>query len=167
VFITVAAVSLFGRALLSAFGRAIPALPGPSGYHILKTIPLPGTEGWDYLTMDSASRILYISRENHIDAVNVDTGMIVDKVTGLEGTNGLLPVPELRRGNLDDEPRRPAFPVCCSCIRLRLKGSGIARGPAMNISAPFFKRRVATSAGSMAASIRRVGVPASSAGSVA
>lgn len=79
------------------------AAPGPSGYHIVKTIPLPGTEGWDYLTMDSAARILYISRENHIDAVNVDTGAIVGKLTGLGGTNGLLPVPELGRGFVTNE----------------------------------------------------------------
>jgi DNA-binding beta-propeller fold protein YncE len=79
--------------------------PGRSGYHILKTIHLPGTEGWDYLTMDSAARILYISRENRIDAVNVDTGMIVGKVTGLDGTNGLLPVPELGRGFATNEDK--------------------------------------------------------------
>src|ERR1700747_2891531 len=76
--------------LLAGFSWAIPASPGPSGYHILKTIHLLGTEGWDYLTMDSDARILYISRENHIDAVNVDTGAIVGKVTGLGGTNGLV-----------------------------------------------------------------------------
>jgi DNA-binding beta-propeller fold protein YncE len=91
--------------LLVGFGWATPALPGPSGYHILKTIQLPGTEGWDYLTMDSAARILYISRENHIDAVNVDTGAVVGKVTGLGGTNGLLPVPELGRGFATSEEK--------------------------------------------------------------
>ena len=97
VFALVAVVSLV------AFRCATLASPGPSGYHILKTIHLPGTEGWDYLTMDSAARILYISRENHIDAVNVDTGEIVGKVSGLAGTNGLLPVPELGRGFVTNE----------------------------------------------------------------
>jgi DNA-binding beta-propeller fold protein YncE len=105
VLITVATMSLVVCVLLNGSGWAIPGLPGPSGYHILKTIHLPGTEGWDYLTMDSAARILYISRENHIDAVNVDTGMIVGKVTGLEGTNGLLPVPELGRGFATNEDK--------------------------------------------------------------
>jgi len=91
--------------LLAGIYWLILASPGPSGYHIVKTIHLPGTEGWDYLTMDSAARILYISRENHIDAVNVDTGMLVGKVTGLEGTNGLLPVPELGRGFATSEDK--------------------------------------------------------------
>jgi len=99
----IAALGLVVSGLLAGFSWAILAAPGSSGYHILKTIHLPGTEGWDYLTMDSDARILYISRENHIDAVNVDTGATVGKVTGLGGTNGLLPVPELGRGFVTNE----------------------------------------------------------------
>lgn len=91
--------------LLAGLAPVVPAIPGTSGYHIVKTIPVAGTEGWDYLTMDSDARILYISRENHIDAMNVDTGMVVGKVTGLEGTNGLLPVPELGRGFATNEDK--------------------------------------------------------------
>jgi len=103
--IAVASICLVIFLPLARLGWAIPAPPGPSGYHILKTIHLPGTEGWDYLTMDSDARTLYISRENHIDAVNIDTGNIVGKVTGLEGTNGLLPVPELGRGFATNEDK--------------------------------------------------------------
>src|SRR5437879_10154110 len=103
--LTAASIGLVVCVLLAGFSWAILASPGPSGYHILNTIHLPGTEGWDYLTMDSAARILYISRENHIDAVNVDTGAIVGKVTGLDGTNGLLPVPELGRGFATNEEK--------------------------------------------------------------
>ena len=102
---TAASIGLVVCVLLAGLGWAILASPGPSGYHILKTIHLPGTEGWDYLTLDSAARILYISRENHIDAVNIDTGNIMGKVTGLQGTNGLLPVPELGRGFATNEDK--------------------------------------------------------------
>jgi hypothetical protein len=38
----------------------ISAAAGSSGYKILKTIHVPGTEGWDYVTMDSDARRLYI-----------------------------------------------------------------------------------------------------------
>ena len=91
--------------LAAGLARPLPAAPESSGYHIIKKIQLPGTEGWDYLTMDSDARILYISRENHIDAVNIDTGSIVGKVTGVDGTNGLLPVPELGRGFVTNEDK--------------------------------------------------------------
>ncbi len=93
-----ASLSLAGALLLAGLAVAIPAAPGPSGYHILKTITVGGTEGWDYVTMDSAARLLYVGRGNHIDVVNVDSGTVVGKVSGLSGTSGLLPVPELGRG---------------------------------------------------------------------
>ena len=82
----------------AGFALAIPVAPGPSGYHIVKTIPVGGTEGWDYVTMDSAARRLYVGRGNHIDIVNVDSGTVVGKIPGLSGTSGMLPVPELGRG---------------------------------------------------------------------
>ena len=104
-FISLAALGLAVSLLFAGFARALSPTPDSSGYHIIKKIPLPGTEGWDYLTMDSDARTLYISREDRIDAVNVDTGNIVGKVTGLEGTNGLLPVPELGRGFATSEDK--------------------------------------------------------------
>ena len=36
--------------------------PGPSGYHLLKTIPLGGEGFWDYIIFDSPTRRLFISR---------------------------------------------------------------------------------------------------------
>jgi DNA-binding beta-propeller fold protein YncE len=108
---SVAVYSLMISIFLTGLCWAMLASPGPSGYHILKTIHLPGTEGWDYLTMDSEARILYISRENRIDAVNVDTGAIVGKLTALDGTNGLLPVLELGRGFATNEDKSEAVIV--------------------------------------------------------
>ena len=105
---TAASLSLALVFFVGGFASAIPAAPG---YHVIKTIPVGGTEGWDYLTMDSAARILYVSRQNHIVAVNVDTGAIVGKVTGLGGTNGLLPVPELGRGFVTNEDTSEVFIV--------------------------------------------------------
>jgi DNA-binding beta-propeller fold protein YncE len=96
--ITGATLALAISLLLAGFARAIPPAPEGSGYHIVKKIVTGGTEGWDYITMDSDARLAYIGRENHVDVVNVDSGTVVGKVTGLEGTSGLLPVPEFGRG---------------------------------------------------------------------
>jgi DNA-binding beta-propeller fold protein YncE len=98
VFITGATLSLAVSLLLAGFARAIPPAPDAPGYHIVKKIVTGGTEGWDYITMDSDARLAYIGREDHVDVVNVDSGTVVGKVTGLEGTSGLLPIPEFGRG---------------------------------------------------------------------
>jgi len=91
-------IALLMLAFMLIPGRVAIAAPGASGYHIVKTIPVGGTEGWDYVTVDSVARRLYVGRENHVDVVNVDSGAVVGKVTGLSGTSGLLPVPEIGRG---------------------------------------------------------------------
>ena len=79
-----------------------PQQPGPSGYHLLRTIPVGGTEGWDYVTMDSDSRRLYIGRVDHIDVVDVDAGTVVGKVTGLSHVHGMVLAPDLGRGFTSD-----------------------------------------------------------------
>src|ERR1700739_504768 len=99
--LTSIACATLGLAIAFLAAGSVPALPaGPdtSGYRIVKKITTGGTEGWDYITMDSEARLAYIGRENHVDVVNVDTGKVVGKVAGLEGTSGLLPVPEFNRG---------------------------------------------------------------------
>ena len=74
----------------------------PSHYHLLKTIAVGGTEGWDYVTMDSDARRLYIGRADHIDVVDVDTGALAGKVTGLSHVHGIVLAPDLGRGFTSD-----------------------------------------------------------------
>lgn len=85
-----------------AFAQDAPSQPGPSGYHLLKTIAVGGTEGWDYVTMDSSSRRLYIGRDDHIDVVDVDAGTVVGRVPGLAHTHGMVLAPEFGRGYTSD-----------------------------------------------------------------
>jgi len=46
---------------------------GPSGYHLLKKIALGGEGGWDYLTFDSPTRRLFISRQSKVIVLDVDS----------------------------------------------------------------------------------------------
>jgi DNA-binding beta-propeller fold protein YncE len=88
-----------GRAGLA---QDTPKQPGLSGYHLVKTITVGGTEGWDYVTMESASRRLYIGRDDHIDVVDVDAGTVVGKIDGLSHTHGMVLAPEFGRGYTSD-----------------------------------------------------------------
>jgi DNA-binding beta-propeller fold protein YncE len=73
-----------------------------SGYHLLKVISIGGTEGWDYVTMDSVARRLYIGRDDHIEVVDVDAGTVVGTISGLAHTHGLVLAPDLGRGFTSD-----------------------------------------------------------------
>ena len=88
--------------ILAGAAWTISAMPGPSGYHVLKTITVGGPQGWDYMTMDSAARRLYIGRGDHIDVVDVDSEAVVGRVTGLSETHGMIPAPDVGRGFTTD-----------------------------------------------------------------
>ena len=58
--------------LLAATGWA-----AATGYHLLKEIKVGGDGGWDYLTVDSAARRLYVSHATHVAVVDMDGGKVV------------------------------------------------------------------------------------------
>ena len=71
---------------------------GPSGYHLLKKIPLGGEGFWDYLTFDSPTRRLFISRATKVIVLDVDSGKVVGEIPNTEGVHGIALAPELGRG---------------------------------------------------------------------
>lgn len=80
------------------FSRAgIPA-PGPSGYHVIKTVSIPGDEGWDYLLVDSDARRVYISHASHTVVMNADTYAIEGDIPDTQGVHGIALAPDLGRG---------------------------------------------------------------------
>jgi YVTN family beta-propeller protein len=72
--------------------------PGPSGYRMLKKVPLDGEEGWDYLSLDSAGRRLYISRDTRVLVFDLATEAVLGDIRGMNGVHGIAIAPELGRG---------------------------------------------------------------------
>ncbi|HEV2386526.1 MAG TPA: hypothetical protein VGS20_04650 [Candidatus Acidoferrales bacterium] len=78
------------------------AAPGPSGYHLLKTIPLPGDTFWDYVKFQPSTRRLFVSHGTHVVVVDVDTGKVVGDIGGMEAIHGIVLAPEFHRGFVTD-----------------------------------------------------------------
>jgi DNA-binding beta-propeller fold protein YncE len=74
------------------------AVAADSGYHVVKTYTLGGEGGWDYLTLDSASRRLYISRATHVVVIDADSGKPVGDIPDTPGVHGIALAPEFGRG---------------------------------------------------------------------
>ena len=86
-------------ALLSGLFIALLAVSAVAAdYHLINTYKLGGEGGWDYLTIDSSSRRLYISRATHVMVINVDTGKSVGDIPDTPGVHGIALAPELGRG---------------------------------------------------------------------
>ena len=75
---------------------AAPSLFG--GYHIVKTIPVPGDGSKDYLTVDEGARRLYVSHGTQVNVIDLDSEQVVGAVRDLEGVHGIAVAPKLGRG---------------------------------------------------------------------
>jgi hypothetical protein len=61
-------------------------------------IAVGGEGGWDYLTVDSEARRLYVSRGNRVTVLNLDTEAVVGELADTPGVHGIAVVPELGKG---------------------------------------------------------------------
>lgn len=75
---------------------------GASGYHLLKTITVPGDTGWDYLKYQPSTSRLFITRGDHVAVVNVKTGKVVGDIPGMKRNHGVVLAPEFNRGFVTD-----------------------------------------------------------------
>ena len=68
------------------------------GYHIIKKIQIGGEGGWDYLSIDSEARRLYVSRSTHVIVIDIDADKIVGDIPDMPGVHGIAIAPDLGRG---------------------------------------------------------------------
>lgn len=71
---------------------------GGSGYHVLITYKVGGAGKWDYLTMDSNARRLYIARGTHVMVLDPDSGNRIGDIQNTPGVHGIALAPELGLG---------------------------------------------------------------------
>src|SRR5262245_16962902 len=82
-----------GGVLSAAF-----VLSAATGYHVVGEIKVGGEGGWDYLTVDSAARRLYVSHATHVVVVDLDANKVVGDIPDTPGVHGIAIAPELNRG---------------------------------------------------------------------
>jgi len=67
-------------------------------YHVGKKIEIGGDGGWDYVTVDSGSRRVYVAHATEVDVIDADSGALIGKITELKGVHGVAIAPEFSRG---------------------------------------------------------------------
>jgi len=96
-FSTVAAILVTaGCVSLTDSAKALP--PGPSGYQVVKTIPVGGQGRWDYCVVDTAARRLYVSHGSHVVVLDTDSDKIVGDIPHTLGVHGIALATDLGRG---------------------------------------------------------------------
>ena len=92
----VSSLFLFSRISIHA------APPQHSSYHIIRKAVLGGDGGWDYLTVDSEARRIYISRGTHVIVVDENSLKQIGDIPNTKGVHGIALAKDLGKGFISD-----------------------------------------------------------------
>lgn len=89
-----------------ALGALGLASPPENSYHLLKKIPLAaapgGGEYFDYITVDSDARRVYVSHGTEVVVLDADKWSVVGTIGGLQRCHGVALVKDLNKGFITD-----------------------------------------------------------------
>ena len=88
---------MISSALIIAMIALIPMQEG-TGYKVITRYPVPGNGGFDYVTIDSAARRLYLSHGTQVDVIDADNGKLVGTIADTPGVHGIAIAPEFKHG---------------------------------------------------------------------
>jgi DNA-binding beta-propeller fold protein YncE len=71
---------------------------GGTGYKLETRYPVPGNGGFDYVTIDSDARRLYLSHGTQVDVVDADNGKLIGTIADTPGVHGVAIAPEFKHG---------------------------------------------------------------------
>jgi DNA-binding beta-propeller fold protein YncE len=67
-------------------------------YRLIATIKVGGEGGWDYASVDSAARRLYVTHGSKVIVIDMDKNAVVGEITDTPGVHGFAIAPELGLG---------------------------------------------------------------------
>ena len=77
---------------------ALPAVAGPSGYQLAKTVQLGGDGGWDLMAFDAARHHLFITHSTHVVVVDTASGTIAGDIPDTPQAHGVALASDLGKG---------------------------------------------------------------------
>jgi DNA-binding beta-propeller fold protein YncE len=86
------------------------AMAATDGYHLLKKFTFGAAEGssreyFDYITVDSSARRVYLSHGTEVKVIDADNGALIGNITGLTQDHGIAVASEFGRGFISDGPQ--------------------------------------------------------------
>src|SRR5438093_249448 len=84
--------------ILMGFISVALVFQGVSNYRVVGRYPIPGDGGFDYVTLDSSARRLYVSHATQVDVLDADTGKVVGTIPDTPGIHGVALAPAFKHG---------------------------------------------------------------------
>jgi YVTN family beta-propeller protein len=95
-FLLFCCAALYGTGLVAK--SSLPAASPDSEYRLIKTFPVGGDEGWDYVGVDSNARRVYVSHGTRVVVLDADSGKQVGEIADTQGVHGIALAPDLGKG---------------------------------------------------------------------
>jgi hypothetical protein len=67
-------------------------------YRLAREVPLPGDEGWDYLTFEQGGHRLFVSHGTRVLVIDTDDLSVIGEIPDTPGVHGIALAPELGHG---------------------------------------------------------------------
>jgi DNA-binding beta-propeller fold protein YncE len=98
---------LASGALVILLGTCSLLMAATNSYHLLKKYSFGAAEGstreyFDYITVDSGARRVYLSHGTEIKVIDADNGALITNITGLKQDHGVAVASEFGRGFISD-----------------------------------------------------------------
>src|SRR5213078_3797340 len=85
------------KMLIGTFSAAL-FLQGATNYKIVARYPVPNDGGFDYVSIDSQARRIYLSHATQVEVIDADTGKFIGSITDTPGVHGAAIAPEFKHG---------------------------------------------------------------------
>jgi hypothetical protein len=128
------------RALLaSLLSLGLLAAPPAAGFRTLKTLPIGGPGGWDYVTLDASAKRLYVPRFDRVLVLDLE-GKSLGVIPGTDGVHGVALAPGLDRGFTSNGRSNTLtiFKLSTLAVLAQVKATG--EGPDAILFDPFTNR---------------------------
>jgi DNA-binding beta-propeller fold protein YncE len=86
------------KSAIIAVSAAMVFMQGGVGYKVETRYPVPGNGGFDYLTIDSTARRLYVSHGTEVNVVDPDNGKLIGTIGDTPGVHGIAIASEFKHG---------------------------------------------------------------------
>ena len=116
--LVIASIAVSGLALAA---WQVTARAADAPYKQSKVIQIGGEGGWDYLSVDSGARRLYVSHATKVVVIDLDKETVVGEVAPTPGVHGLAVAPDLGQGFVSDGQESKAAIVDLKTLQIASK----------------------------------------------
>src|SRR5262245_49665489 len=113
--------------LVGLISVAMP-LQDSTDYKVVGRYPIPGAGGFDYVTLDSSARRLYVSNATQVDGLDADTGKVVGTIPDTPGVHGIAIATPFKHGFTSNGRENKVSMFDLSTLQL-IKKIDVGKGP--------------------------------------